>query len=89
MDVLEVLASGMIRSGGGGTQPRPASSLGVLWMPSFSFLAALPITIKGPLDVSLDGDDTTQPCHLQDQIGIMRDYHELGESVPKVIGRVI
>jgi hypothetical protein len=30
MDVLEVLASGM--TGSGGTRPRLASSLGVLWM---------------------------------------------------------
>jgi hypothetical protein len=35
MDVLEVLALGMIRfgGGGGGTRPKPASSLGILETP--------------------------------------------------------
>jgi hypothetical protein len=32
MDILEVLALGMIGSGGGGTQPRPASTLRALQM---------------------------------------------------------
>jgi hypothetical protein len=33
MDIFDVLASGMIVFGGGGTRSRPSSILGALWMP--------------------------------------------------------
>jgi hypothetical protein len=82
MDVLEVLASGMTGSRGGLGQ-------GLLQFlelcghhQSVSYLATLPVIVKSPLDVSPDGDDTTQPWHLQDHVGVMWDRHELGECQP-------
>jgi hypothetical protein len=85
MDVLEVLASGMTRSGGG----EGGLDQGLLQILELyghhvlvDRLAPLHIIVKSLLDVSLDGDDTTQPRHLSDQVGIMRDHHELGECRP-------
>jgi hypothetical protein len=49
---------------------------------SVSYLATLPVTVKSPLDVYPDGDDATRPWHLQEQVGIMWDRHELGECRP-------
>jgi hypothetical protein len=34
------------------------------------------------LYISFDGDDAVRTCHLQDQVAIVRHYHELGESKP-------
>jgi hypothetical protein len=42
-------------------------------------LATLPIVVKSLLNISPEGDDTTDPWHLQDQVGIMWDHHEFGE----------
>jgi hypothetical protein len=49
---------------------------------SVSCLTTLPIVVKSPLNVSPDGDDATRPWHLQDQVGVMWDRHELGECRP-------
>jgi hypothetical protein len=49
---------------------------------SIGCLATLAVAVKSSLDISLDGDDATQPWHLQDQVGAMRDHHELGECRP-------
>jgi hypothetical protein len=46
---------------------------------SVGCLATLPVAIKGSLDVSIDGDDTTRPCHLQDQVCVMWHRHKLGK----------
>jgi hypothetical protein len=82
MDILEVLASGMTRSGGGLGQ----DLLQLLELygcrQSISYLATLLIAVKSPLDISPDGDDTTRPQHLQNHVGIMCDCHELGECWP-------
>jgi hypothetical protein len=40
------------------------------------------VAVKILLDVSPDGDDATRPWHLQDQVGIMQDRHELEECHP-------
>jgi hypothetical protein len=84
MDILEFLASGMTGSGGGG-----GLSQGLLQLfelcgchQSISCLVTLPIAVKSPLDVSPNGDDATRPWHLQDEVGIMQDCHELGECRP-------
>jgi hypothetical protein len=78
VDVLEVLALGV--TGSGGTQPRPASLLELYGRrQSVSCLASLPVIVKILFDVSPDGDDSTRPCHLQNQVGTMWDGHELGE----------
>jgi hypothetical protein len=37
------------------------------------------LTVIGLLDVSPDGDDSTWAWHLQYQVGVMRNCHELGE----------
>jgi hypothetical protein len=65
MDVLDVSASGMTGSGGGGL------SQGLLQLLEFcgrcepiSRLIALPVTVDGVLDVVPDGDDTMESCHL-------------------------
>jgi hypothetical protein len=70
---------------GGGARLRPASTHGALWTPSVcQRLTTLHVTVKSLLDVSPNGDDTTWPCHLQDQVGIMWDRHKLGVSaVPR------
>jgi hypothetical protein len=85
MDVLEVLASGMIGSGGGGAG-LGQGLLQVLELcgrhESVGHLATLPVVVIGLLGVSPDGDDTMRPWHLQDQVGIMWDHHELGECRP-------
>jgi hypothetical protein len=47
-----------------------------------SGLVALSVIVESPLDVSPDGVGTTWPWHLQDQVGILRDCHELGECRP-------
>jgi hypothetical protein len=49
---------------------------------SVSSLTTLPVTIESLLNVSPDEDDATRPWHLQDQVGIMQDYHEFGERWP-------
>jgi hypothetical protein len=79
MYILEVLASGMTGSGGGLSQ-------GLLQLLQFyrchqsvSCLATLSVTVKSPLDISPDGDDATWPWHLQYQVRVMQDRHELGE----------
>jgi hypothetical protein len=78
---MDILATGMTGSGGLGQ--------GLLQLlelyerrQSISYLTTLSIAVKSPLDVSPDGDDTTWPWHLQDQVGIMWDSHELGEYWP-------
>jgi hypothetical protein len=38
---------------------------------SITSLTTLPVTAKSSLDVSPDGDDTTWPWHLQDQVSII------------------
>jgi hypothetical protein len=45
-------------------------------------LASLPATVIGAFGVSPDGDDTMWLWHLQDQVGIVRNRHELGEFQP-------
>jgi hypothetical protein len=47
-----------------------------------SSLIALPVTIVRALYISRDGDGTIWTRHLQDQVGIVRNYHELGECMP-------
>jgi hypothetical protein len=77
MDVLEILASGMIESGqGGGGLGQGLLQLLELYgcRQSVRRLATLPVIVKSSLDVSLDGDDATLPRHLQDQVGIMWDH---------------
>jgi hypothetical protein len=49
---------------------------------SLSAVSQLSVTIKSPLGVSPDGDDATRPCHLQDQVSVIWDRHELGECQP-------
>jgi hypothetical protein len=85
MDVLEVLASGMTGSGGGGGR----LSQGLLQLlelcrcrQSVSCLTTLSVIVKSPHNVSSDGDDATRPWHLQDQVGVMWDCHEFGECRP-------
>jgi hypothetical protein len=80
MDNLEVLDSGMIRSGGGG-----GLGPGVLQVLEFyrcqqwvSHPVALSVAVVG----SLDRDDSIRARHLQDQIGIMGDHHELSNGGP-------
>jgi hypothetical protein len=46
---------------------------------SVGCLTALPITVNSPSDVSPEGDDTTRPWYLQDQVGIVWNCHKLGE----------
>jgi hypothetical protein len=74
---MDVLASGMTRSRGGLGQ-------GLLQLlelygccQSASCLTTLPVIVKTPLNVSPDREDTTRPMHLQDQVGVMWDHHEL------------
>jgi hypothetical protein len=65
MDLLEVLASGMTRLGGGGLDQGLLQILELCGCHEpVDRLAPLHITVKSLLDVSLDGDDTTQPWHL-------------------------
>jgi hypothetical protein len=49
---------------------------------SVSSLTALSVTVKSPLHLSPDGDDAAWPWHLQDQIGVMWNCHELRECWP-------
>jgi hypothetical protein len=49
---------------------------------SVSSLAALPIAVVGALDISPDGDDTMRSWHIYYQVGIVWDYHKLGECRP-------
>jgi hypothetical protein len=82
MDVLEVLSLGMTRSGGGLGQGLLQLMEVYRRRQSVSCLTTLPVTVKSPLNVSLDGDDATRPWHLQDQVGVMWDHHEFGECRP-------
>jgi hypothetical protein len=83
MDVLEVLASGMTESWGGGLDQGLLQFLELCRChESISHLAALLVTIVGALDVSLDEDDTVLCWHLQDQVGIVGNRHEHGECRP-------
>jgi hypothetical protein len=66
MDVLDVSASGMTGSGGGG-----GLGQGLLQLLEFcgrcepiSRLIALPVIVDGVLDVVPGGDDTMESCHL-------------------------
>jgi hypothetical protein len=77
---MDVLASGMTGSVVGGPVQGLIQLLGLCGhRQSVSHLSTLPVVVKSLLDVSPDGDDTTWPWHLQDQVGIMWDHHELGE----------
>jgi hypothetical protein len=49
---------------------------------SIGHLTALPVIVKGPLDVSSNGDDTIWPRHLYDDVDIMWDQMNL-ESVSR------
>jgi hypothetical protein len=78
---LDVLASGMIGSGGGG-----GISQGLLQFlelcgrrEPITRLVALLVEVVSTLDVSPDGDDTMRSLHFLNQVGIVRNYHELGE----------
>jgi hypothetical protein len=81
---MEVMASGMIGSGGGGGGLGKGLLLLELYehRQSVGCITTLPVAVKSPLNVSPDGDDATRPWHLQDQVGIMWDHHELGECQP-------
>jgi hypothetical protein len=74
----------MTGSGGGGGVRQGLFQLLELYEhhESIGHLATLPVTVKSPFDVSPDGDDTTRPWHLQDQVGVMWDHHKLGECRP-------
>jgi hypothetical protein len=84
MDVFEVLASGMTGSEGGGGLSQGLLQLLELYgrRQSIAHLATVPVTVKSLLNDSRDGDDATWPWHLQDQVGVMWDHHELGECWP-------
>jgi hypothetical protein len=49
---------------------------------SVSHLTAHLVAVIGPLNVSPNGDDPTRSCHLQYQVGVMGNYHKLGECWP-------
>jgi hypothetical protein len=49
---------------------------------SVGHLVALLIAVIGSLDVSPNGDDSTWSWHIQYQVGIVQNYHELGECQP-------
>jgi hypothetical protein len=80
MDSFEVLASGMIGSGGGGLGQCLLQLLELYRRcESIGRLAALFVSVVGTLDVSPNGDDTVRSWHLQKQISVMWNRHELGE----------
>jgi hypothetical protein len=81
MDVLEVLALGMIRSRGrGGLGQCLLQLLELCGCCQFvGYLATLPVIVKSLLDVSPNGDNATWPWHLQDQVGVMWDHQEFIE----------
>jgi hypothetical protein len=83
MDMLEVLASDMTGYGGGGLGQSLLQLLELCRRhQSVGSLATLPVTVKSPLDVSPNGEDTTGPWHLHDQVGIMWYHHKPGEYRP-------
>jgi hypothetical protein len=45
-------------------------------------LSALPITIVSAFYIPFDGDDSFWAFHLQNQVGILRNHHELGQCRP-------
>jgi hypothetical protein len=85
MDVLEVevLALGMTGSGGGGLGQGLFQVLELCGRhESVGHLTTLSIIVKSPFDLSPHRDDATWAWDIQDQVGVMRDYHELRECRP-------
>jgi hypothetical protein len=83
MDFLEVLESGTTGLGGGGIS-QGLFQLLELWgcCQSVSHLTALLVAVIGLLDVSPNGNDPTWSWHLQYQVGVMRNRHQLDECRP-------
>jgi hypothetical protein len=83
MDFFEFMESGMTGSGGGGLSPRFFQLLELCGCrQSAGHLAALLVAVIGLLDASPNGDGPPRSWHLQYQVGVVRNRHELGECRP-------
>jgi hypothetical protein len=83
IEFLDVFASGMIKSRGGGLSKGLLQFLELYRCDnSIGSLTALLVTVISVLDVSLNKDDIVWFWYLSDQVGILRNCHELGECRP-------
>jgi hypothetical protein len=84
---MDILASGLI--GSEGDSAKAFSFLELYGCREFiDCVTAHLVTVVSTLDVSLDGDDTVQSGHLEDQVGVVRNRHELGMCQPPQKGIV-
>jgi hypothetical protein len=91
MDIFEVLALSMTESGGRGGLGQGLLQLLELYRlyEYVGHLAAPLVAVIGMLDVSPDGDDTSQCWHLQKQISLMQNRQEHGECRSSQEGVVV